>query len=161
MIRCRFLAHGQLPVQHRQMILAIRHRQLLHHEWHIIVRQKCRPSCQRHLGSLHARQCAASRRAYTNTFHILLSFSLAKVHRKTENTIQSYQFSFKIAEDLSFIRLFTAVSQFLVEIHHLAHGGDIPFELPAVEGRALAVHPTEFLEFLAECVVVNPAVLVK
>jgi dimeric dUTPase (all-alpha-NTP-PPase superfamily) len=66
---------------------------------------------------LHARQCAASRRAYTDPFHVLLSFSLAKVHRKTENTIQSYQFSFKIAEYLSFIRLFTAVSQFLVEIH--------------------------------------------
>jgi len=109
---------------------------------------------------LHARQCAASRRAYTNTFHILLSFSLAKVHRKTENTIQSYQFSFKIAADLSFIRLFTAVSQFLVCFHHLAHGGDIPFELPSVEGRALTIHPAEFLKFQAECVVVNLSLLI-
>ena len=127
---------------------------------YIIVRQIRRPSCQRHLGSLHARQCAASRRAYTDTFHILLNFSLAKVHRKVENAIQSYYFSFKIAEDLSFIRLFTAVSQFLVCLHHLAHGGDIPFELPAVEGCALAVHPTEFLEFLTERVVVYLALLV-
>jgi hypothetical protein len=85
---------------------------------------------------------------------------LAKVHRKTENTIQSYHFSVKIAADLSFIRLFTAVSQFLVEIHHLAHGGDIPFELPAVEGCTLADHPIEFLKFQAECVVVNLSLLI-
>ena len=58
------------------------------------------------------------------------------------------------------IKTGTACCKSLIEINHLAHQGDIPFELSAIEGCALAVHPAEFLKFLAKGVVVNPALLI-
>lgn len=62
--------------------------------------RKRRPTCQCHLGSLHARQCAASRWSYTDSFHILLSFSLAKVHKKTGISTHLEPFSSKNTEVL-------------------------------------------------------------
>jgi len=59
------------------------------------------------------------------------------------------------------IFFFVIIPHLLVEIHYLAHRHDIHLQPPSIEGYAPAVHPTEFLKFQAERVVVYPALLIR